>query len=275
MRTRLELAALIGACMGLAACLPGLPGGDELGEDPGGSEALPMVGGGDFLIDAHEVRVADYYDFLEDSANHPSALPALCDGKQSAFLPESWHSQLERNDAAETPVVGVDWCDAWAYCEWAGKHMCGLVGGEPATLEQAGDPALNEWFRACTGDGTNFSYPYGNTHDQAACNGAGFDGDPDAGAVVSVASLPGCEGGYGGLFDMSGNVWEWTNECGLDEDDEDDEDDDGPVFKCRRRGGSYASSPDSLRCAGDNLREPLLRTSTTGIRCCQLDASGG
>ncbi len=60
---------------------------------------------------------------------------------------------------------------------------------------------------------------------------------------------------------MSGNVWEWTNACEALDVAEDEQ-------LCRRRGGSYTSEPNNLRCAVSSLRARDYRFSNTGIRCC-------
>ncbi|MCA9687728.1 MAG: SUMF1/EgtB/PvdO family nonheme iron enzyme, partial [Myxococcales bacterium] len=182
---------------------------------------VPMVGAA-FLIDAHEVRVRDYLKFVADP-DGPPPLPAGCEWKTS-HIPDQWPDQLGEN--LDYPVRRIDWCDAWAYCAWAGKHLCGLVGGEPASLEQIVDPIANEWYRACTNDSSLVPYPYGETYDPVRCNGE--DGVAD---LLPVGAEGPCEGGYAFLFDMSGNVWEWTNACADGAPPEGDE----ALRECRRR----------------------------------------
>ena len=231
--------------------------GDGDGDPP--PPEIPMVGE-DFLIDIHEARVRDYIAFLADPEGPPS-LPSECAWKES-FQPESWSDQL--GEDLDYPVRRVDWCDAWAFCAWSGKHLCGLIGGEPSSLEQGSDAQQNEWFRACTDDSLQVPYLYGETYDPNACNGE----DLDMG-LLPVMSLASCEGGYDGVFDMSGNVWEWTNSCA--EGDVADE----AERECRRRGGSYASTPGSMSCVSENLRARNSRAATNGIRCCQIVEDGG
>lgn len=204
-----------------------------------------MIDMGDYWIDAGEVEVGAYRAFLSSSAT--PAMPAACEWK-SDNVPEGWDEQLEDS----LPVVGVDWCDAWAYCHVQGKRMCGAIGGQAASLEDH-DASNNEWFQACGGP-EGFTYPYGDNYSPKACNGADLGLD----APLRPGALSECRGNKG-LYDMSGNVWEWTNACSADS---------GAADQCRRRGGSYFSDAHVLRCALNGSRSRNHRSVSTGIRCC-------
>ncbi|PRP94053.1 Formylglycine-generating sulfatase enzyme [Enhygromyxa salina] len=224
--------------------------GDTGDGDGDGDDLLDL---GDFSISATEISVDQYAQFLFDDVGF-EGLPETCSWKID-YLPDSWNSQS--NDDLDFPVVGVDWCDAWAYCEWSGAHLCGLVGGQPAALSDLNDAVNNEWYRACSADGA-MTYPYADSYDPTACNGAELGVDE----LALVGSLDTCEGGAPGLFDMSGNAWEWTSAC-ADSPDTDDN-----TEECRRRGGSYFSSDNILRCAVSSTRPRDFRSLNTSFRCC-------
>lgn len=105
-------------------------------------------------------------------------------------------------------MVGVDWCDAYAFCQWSGKDLCGATSGGPIATASARDTKKSMLPSTCSREGTR-SFPYGNTFDAKACNGQG----PGVGDTVPVGTTPTCEGGYAGVFDLSGNVAEWINSC--------------------------------------------------------------
>ena len=98
-------------------------------------------------------------------------------------------------DKCDFPVVGVDWCDADAFCEFAGKRLCGAIGGGSLTLGNA-DGGTSQWYVACSMGGTRI-YPYGNTYAAGEC--------ADGAEVIAVASTPTCQS-YPGVFDLSGNT---------------------------------------------------------------------
>jgi formylglycine-generating enzyme required for sulfatase activity len=136
------------------------------------------------------------------------------------------------------PWKEVSWFEARVACELAGKRLC-----EPF-----------EWAQACQGTEGSL-YPYGSIYEPDRCYGADRSGstgsyqDP-----VPTGSMTDCEGGYSGLFDMSGNLWEWTADCSGDD--------------CQMRGGSYQDVREDLLCestyTGDGDRAYL----DTGFRCC-------
>jgi formylglycine-generating enzyme required for sulfatase activity len=213
-------------------------------------EAGPsMVDIGRFCIDSTEVTVGQYRAFLYDNPSL-GLQPAFCDW--NSYTPDPWP---QAPDAL--PVSGVTWCDAYAYCAWAGKRLCGAIdGGAVAFTDQAQtDPNDDQWYRACS-HGAN-PYPYGDTYDASACNGP----ERDAGGPLPAASFPACQGGYPGLFDMVGNVAEWEDSCRTTDAGRDD--------TCAVRGGSFASpSGVEQQCGFLGIVAARDFTGDFGIRCC-------
>jgi formylglycine-generating enzyme len=202
-----------------------------------------------FCIDVHEVTNREYLAFLANPLPLAEQIPE-CRWKQE------YTQGGVRARAPEGPVFDVDWCDAHAFCKRAGKRLCGRAGGGTLTFED--ERFESEWFIACSDDGRR-SHPYGDAFDPAIC---GSD------AAAPVMSKPGCVGADPGLFDMSGNVWEYEDACKRNPDAGDA----SPAFDiCRRRGGSFNEDRTCLRCAPCSPGAQRLRGSIsneTGIRCC-------
>jgi formylglycine-generating enzyme required for sulfatase activity len=220
--------------------------------------------GNTFCIDSTEVTNAQYQEFL--AANVPiGSQPPECAWNET-FAPEL--PEPVETGAAE-PVVGIDWCDALAYCTWAGKYLCGRVeNGKkvgPVTLETSSDFHSHQWMNACSAD-ARLRYPYGAIHEPGRCNLRDFD----AGRPVAVGTALGCEGGYKGVYDLVGNVWEWYDGPCADGGPDPDGGVPGPEGDlCWLKGGSYRFSGASYDCRYD--RQSVRRDSKEvdiGFRCC-------
>jgi len=211
---------------------------------------------GSFCVDATEVSQREFNIFLAaPKASLPSA-PAACSSKTS-------FGGTTRPDD-DLPVMNVDWCDAWVFCAWAGKRLCGSRNGTAIDdYTPANDPKISEWFAACSRSGAR-KYPYGASFAPMACNGCARTGSCDGGAPAPapVGSLAGCEGGYAGIFDMSGNVAEWEDNCGGD--------------TCPPRGGGRSGALDAPACEILSVPAVSTRLATSddvGIRCCAMKAN--
>ena len=79
--------------------------------------------------------------------------------------------------------------------------------------------------------------------------------------TVAVGTLSTCQSsvpGYRGVYDLSGNVWEWEDSCNGP----------GPSASCRIRGSAFLAGFIYLRCNGDYSRLRDFTGDATGFRCC-------
>jgi len=104
------------------------------------------------------------------------------------------------------PVINVSWNDAQAYAKWLSEQ----------TKEQYRLPSEAEWEYACRA-GTNMPFSSGEVivTDQINYNGnSPYRGDDSKGEyrkqTVPVATLL---ANPWGLYEMHGNIWEWTADC--------------------------------------------------------------
>lgn len=124
---------------------------------PGPPMVFVSSPGADFCMDATTITQGQYQAFLD--AESPQA--PNCDAvRNPEFEPVGWRrpSARDEGDAME----GVDWCDAAAYCAWAGKRLCGLFGGGvgDGRSDVEADPTRAEWSYAC-GQSNGCTRPFG------------------------------------------------------------------------------------------------------------------
>ena len=128
-----------------------------------------------FYMDKFEVTNKQYYEYCTQTGNP---------------FPEFWGSSVFKCslEYPDHPVVGVSFSDAMKYAQWAGKRL----------------PTEAEWEYAARGGLSNYNYPWGNQIDSTLVNyGKKYK------TTLKVGSFK--PNGYG-LFDMGGNVWEWTTD---------------------------------------------------------------
>jgi formylglycine-generating enzyme required for sulfatase activity len=250
---------------------PDAPGLDASGSDsssapdapivaPDGAVACPnahdppMVPVGSFCIDVTEVTQSQYQQFLA-SIPLTGTQPAICLWNLSFVPSGQWPPTMQTDDV---PVTSVDWCDARAYCAWAGKRLCGQIGGGSLPTASVNVAAESQWYFACSHDDDGqHVFPYGNTYGPNTCNG----GDANGGVqlVEAASAFPACIGGYPSLYDMSGNVREWEDACMGTA---------GAMDQCNQRGGSVNDGAGQLTCSTTDLQPRNSSNDHLGFRCC-------
>jgi formylglycine-generating enzyme required for sulfatase activity len=209
-----------------------------------------------YCVDSTEVTQQQYSLFFDAMRTQTSGQASVC-AWNSTFGWGGTGCAIDPAASPNLPMSCVDWCDSAAYCKWAGKHLCGSTGGGAVAASAATDPAQSEWHNACTHGGTR-AYPYGNAYSSACASGSAH----------TVGSATGCEGGFEGVFDMTGNVWERENSCtGAS----------GAGDCCPLRGGCYGDvvtlgNPLSCGWLGDSYNGTCITRSysgpNVGFRCC-------
>jgi formylglycine-generating enzyme required for sulfatase activity len=207
----------------------------------------------EFWIARYPVTVAQFRAFVEATGFAIGDANALAD-------PDS------------RPVRSVNWHEALAWCDWlnemlttspacAGSPIARLVREQRCWVAL---PSELEWEKAARGGLAGSVFPWPGDADP---NRANYDD-----SEISDTSVVGCFAANGfGLFDMVGNVWEWTRSIELpypyDATDPKREDlkagDD--VWRVVR-GGSWLDHRGGARCASRAWYLPAFRNGDCGFR---------
>jgi formylglycine-generating enzyme required for sulfatase activity len=163
--------------------------------------------------------------------------------------------------AASKPIRCIDWCDAEAFCNWAGKDLCGgLINGSFVGPADVAD----QWGLACSAGAQ--SYITGSMAVNGACNVGLTEAqcyselhEPQCGPTA-VGSFAECTS-PGGVVDMIGNVAEWVLSCASS--------DGGPNTLCQVRGGSFNDDLVKTTCFSVAPNARGTRDRGIGIRCCE------
>lgn len=213
-----------------------------------------------YFVDRFHVTNADYLRFIEAGGYEQISLwdaeiwPAVVGfvDRSGAPGPRFWNDGKFAAGAEEHPVVGVSWYEAAAYARWVGKRL----------------PSDAEWVKAASwpvsaagAKPRGRRYPWGEAMDRGRTNLWG-----NAGGTVPVNEM--ADGvSVGGIYQMTGNVWEWTSSMyGAWDVDPHALDLEGP---CRSlRGGAFDTYFDAqASCQFQSGDRPLARKHNIGFRC--------
>ena len=211
----------------------------------------------EFWIDKYEVTYGQYAKFVEALKNHPTSeyddprQPRI--KTQDMHKPKDWDIYYLRAVAGKpvhsvpidlnSPVMEIDWWDAYAYAKWKGREL----------------PTEQEWEKAARGT-KGFIYPWGDEPDpkKANSNADYHNGDPKAKGEVDgytfwnpVDKIKGDRSQYG-VVGMAGNVAEWIGTW--------DEVKKHPIVK----GGSFMAS--DLRLDSRKDLDPSSTSEALGFR---------
>jgi iron(II)-dependent oxidoreductase len=225
-----------------------------------------------FLLDRTCVSNAQYQAFVDAGGYEQMALwepeiwPGVLDFVDQTGCPgpRYWRDGRYPAGMQEHPVVGVSWYEAAAYARWAGKRLATDPEWEKAAAWPVQMSASSRPTRR---------FPWGDTLDRSRAN----LWISNIGQTVPVAEF--AEGvSVGGIYQLIGNVWEWTasnfgaftfleDELVL------------PTVLKSIRGGAFDTYFEAhATCQFQSGEDPTARLPNIGFRCavsfCDLSFDG-
>lgn len=191
-----------------------------------------------FAIGRYEVTFQEYHQYVE-----------LTGGRQPSD--QSWGRE-------KRPVIDISWEEAVAYAKWLSQ----------ATGKTYRLPTESEWEYAARGGGKDEIWA-GTSDEKQLAEYAVY-------AQQKTEPVGGKKPNGRGLYDMSGNVWEWVEDCW--HEDYSGAPTDGSAWlevnggNCGQRvvrGGSWGGTPGNLRPSYRVRGTPDFRYDTLGFRLVQ------
>jgi formylglycine-generating enzyme required for sulfatase activity len=195
-----------------------------------------LVEVGPLLAQKYTVTNQMYFDFLQESLYKP---------KNSKNFLKHWENGKFLPGEEDLPVVNVTQNDAKAYAEYYGMRL----------------PTEQEWQYLAAGP-EKLKWPWGNQKEYTRCNVYGSGLEPVDSHPEGISPF--------GLFNMCGNVWEFTSEYLVDGDNN--------HHFIVLRGGSFYTAPNYWHTEGGaiqndshlkvhQLGDAMNRYETVGFRC--------
>jgi formylglycine-generating enzyme required for sulfatase activity len=198
------------------------PGRFSMGSEEGESDEKPphLVSiPNPFAISRCEITVGQFKQFVQET-NHRTTAEENGKGctvwnaekKQPEQLPEhNWKNPgFAQTDAH--PVVCVSWDDAQAYVKWL-SHRSGAVYRLPTEAEWEYVARAGTTTTRYYQDGKQCDYANGLGQEAKSIARAGWTLTKCSDGHVYTAPVASFGENQFGLFDMLGNVWEWTEDC--------------------------------------------------------------
>jgi formylglycine-generating enzyme required for sulfatase activity len=192
--------------------------GSEDGED--NEKPIHSVTVSDFYIGKYEVTVAEFKKFITATGYKTDAekegnsiiYTTKWEVMKGVYWKHDTKGDLRRRSDYNHPVIHVSWNDATAYCKWLQETT-----GKGYRL-----PTEAEWEYAARGGNQSKNYKYAGTNDESSLYRYANFADKNTDFSWSVKSqndnyaYTAPVGKYLsnelGIYDMSGNVWEWCSD---------------------------------------------------------------